>query len=295
MRAVRWLVCALVVSGCAAGPRGGARPRVLWLGGDVHLGAGDGAALAALPEVTRGEPVVVNLEGPLGDGAAASSAARLVNAPGTAKALARAGVRVASVENNHANDLGAAGRAATRAALLAAGVQPAGVARLGDVAVVALDLTEVHDLTGLAARLRTLRANASALVVTVHVTAPPSYLPTRELEAFVDTALAAGASVVAAQGTHALARVERRGDAVIAWGLGNVAFACACTDESDGLLLRVELDAQGRVTRATVVPIDAGLRGAPVRPAKDAALTLELLESLGSSALSRTSQGAELQ
>lgn len=298
MRAVRWFACAvLVLSGCAARPGGEARPAALWLGGDVHLGAGDGAALAPLPALVHGEPVVVNLEGPLGADAETSSAARLVNAPSAAAALERAGVRVAGVENNHARDLGDAGREATRTGLLAAGVQPAGTARLQlaatRVTVVALDLAEVKDLEQLGAGLRARRAESDALVVTVHVTAPPSYLPTPELEAVVETALAAGASVVAAHGTHAVARVERRGDAVIAWGLGNLAFACHCTEETDGLLLRVELDARGRVTRTTVVPVDAGLHGEAFRPAKDAALTLELLESLGSSPLRRVAAGAE--
>lgn len=107
------------------------------------------------------------------------------------------------------------------------------------------------------------------------------------MEAAVEAALAAGATVVAAHGTHQLARVERRGRAVIAWGLGNLAFACACTDETDGLLLRVELDADGAALRAAVVPVDAGLRGEAVRPAREAALVFDLLESLGSSPLTR--------
>lgn len=299
MRPVRWLACVvLVVSGCAARPGGEARAAALWFGGDVHLGAGDGTALAALPALVHGEPVVVNLEGPLGADAERSSASRLVNAPGAAAALAKVGVRVAGVENNHARDLGDAGRAATRAGLLAAGVQPAGTARLElagtRVTVVALDLAEVKDVAQLAAELRSRRAETDALVVTVHVTAPPSYLPTPELEAVVETSLAAGASVVAAHGTHALARVERRGDAVIAWGLGNLAFACDCTEETDGLLLRVALAARGRVSRATVVPVDAGLHGEAFGPAKDAKLTLELLESLGSSPLQRHDGTAEL-
>lgn len=291
------LACALLLSGCVAAPDTAPRAAVLWLGGDVHLGAGDGHALDGLRALTGGDAVVVNLEGPLGEGAETSSAQRLVNAPGAAAALARAGVRVAGVENNHARDLGAAGREATRAGLLAAGVLPAGAVELPlpglRVAVVAVDLSNATDVAGLEAELRARRATADALVVTVHVTAPPSYLPTPELEAVVEAALAAGASVVAAHGTHALARVERRGDAVIAWGLGNLVFACACTDETDGLLLRVELGAGGRVTRATVVPVEAGLRGAALRPAREAALTLELLESLGSSPLRRTGGAAE--
>ncbi|MEW5741849.1 MAG: CapA family protein [Myxococcota bacterium] len=328
------LALLVVLSACAARPVGQASPAVLWLGGDVHLGAGDGAALLPVREVTGGEALVVNLEGPVGDGAAASTAERLVNGPGAAKALAAAGVRAAQVDNNHAGDLGVDGRAATRRALEAAGVLPAGVARFSlgatRVVLVGVDLgpATVHSARTsegappasgtsdtsapapfattaagwvegessdvLERRLRAAKTPEEALIVTFHVTGPPSYLPTPELEAAVEAALRAGATVVAAHGTHAVARVERRGDAVIAWGLGNLVFDCRCTEEEEGLLLRVELDASGRVGPALVVPVDAGLHGTAVRPARDRALLLRLLESLGSTPLRPAGLGARL-
>jgi poly-gamma-glutamate capsule biosynthesis protein CapA/YwtB (metallophosphatase superfamily) len=297
LRAPTLAALGLVLAGCATAPARAPAAAVLWLGGDVHLGAGDGRALALLRDVTGGEPALVNLEGPLGDDAGASSAARLVNAPSVPRVLASVGVWAAGVENNHADDLGAAGRDATRAGLEAAGVTPLGLEHRvlggGVVALAAVDLSRPVDASALESQLRRLRVGATALIVTFHVTAPPSYLPTPELEAAVEAALAAGASVVAAHGTHALARVERRGRAVIAWGLGNLVFACQCTDEDDGLLLRVELDATGGVTRATVVPVEAGLHGAPLRLAADPGLTLQLLESLGSSPLRRAGDRAD--
>ena len=189
----------------------------------------------------------------------------------------------AGIVNNHAADGDAA---ATRSALAAARVAPLGteVVLLNGLAVV----LSAHDLTGgvpagLADALKAARARGAVLVVTFHVTGPPSFLPKPELEEAVGLALDAGATVIAAHGTHAVARVERRGGAVIAWGLGNLVFACRCTEETDGLVLRVELDANGRVTRAEAIPIEAGLHGRDAALARDPALALKLLESLGSS------------
>ncbi|MBI5481423.1 MAG: CapA family protein [Deltaproteobacteria bacterium] len=329
---MRW-ACVLLVAGCAARPGGETRGAALWFGGDVHLGARGEGVLAALPGLTGGEPVVVNLEGPVGDGAASAAPERLVNAVGVPALLAKAGVRVAGVENNHALDIGEAGREATKQALNAAGVTPSGpvrrtvwparpptdgqqgaggggsllelaeappshaetaLLRVGalPLAVVSIDLARgipAHHVFELRAAL----PPSGALVVAFHVTGPLSYLPTGELELAVEFALQAGATVIVAHGTHAPARVERRGRAVIAWGLGNLAFDCPCTDERDGLLLRVELAADGAVTRATVVPVDAGLHGAPLRPAANAGLALDLLESLESSPLRRSTDRAD--
>ena len=282
----------LVLCACSARPLSGAGA-ALWLGGDVHLGAGGREMLGSLPELTHGEPVVVNLEGPVGDGAEASSSRRLANGRGVPAALARAGVRIAGVENNHANDLGESGRRETLASLTAAGLAPAGVVHvvLGGqrVMVVAVDLTPgvPEDLPA-----RLAHPADELLVATFHVTRPASYLAAPELEEAVEVALGAGARVIAAHGTHAVARVERRGSTIIAWGLGNLAFDCRCTDEGDGLLVRVELGHDG-VTRATVVPVDSGLHGSPVRPAKNAPLALDLLESLASTPLRRSADRAD--
>jgi hypothetical protein len=152
-----------------------------------------------------------------------------------------------------------------------------------------------HDLTtgvpaGLPDELRGARAAGDVLVSTFHVTGPPSYLPRPELRDAVGAALAAGARVIAAHGTHAVGPVERRGDAVIAWGLGNLLFACDCTGEVDGAILRVSIE--GDAVRAHIVPIDAGLRGGAARPGHDPALVVDLLDALGSSPLRREASGA---
>ena len=101
--------------------------------------------------------------------------------------------------------------------------------------------------------------------------------------------------MIASHGSHAPGPVERRGDTVIAWGLGNLAFNCKCTDEKDGLVLALLLNSRNsgeRIAEAGVVPIDAGLRGNPSKPARNPELIFDLLEAIGSSELRRQGQRA---
>lgn len=245
-------------------------PVRLWFGGDVHVGDG---GLPALPLAGLG---VVNFEGPIGEGP--SSAEHLVNASASLQ-----GVKVAWVENNHADDEGEEGRQRTRAGLEAAGIAPAGVAVAGRVVFMGVDLQK----GAFGADFDEARSRADVLVVGFHVTGPPLLLPPPELEVAVDLALAHGATLVVAHGTHAIARVERRGPAVIAWGLGNLMFACPCTDQKDGLVVEVELDGAGHVGGAWAVPVTAGLQGGVPALSDQPELVFDLLESLNSSALVR--------
>jgi len=287
-------VLVLVLASCREPSRPG--PARLWLGGDVHLGTSGASAearLAPLTPLVDGAAGIVNLEGPIVDDGAEIAAGQLGNGAGLVAGLARAGVRVAGVANNHAADRGADGAARTIRTLRAAGVLPAGGA--AGPAVVDVRGTRVVvvqiDLGGgaparLGAELVAARRLGDLLVVTFHVTGPPSYLPPPELRTAVDQAVTAGADVIAAHGSHALGAVERRGGAVIAWGLGNLLFHCDCTDERDGALLLVDLD-HGRVRAAAIVPIDAALDGGTAAPAAQPALIFELLASLRSTPLER--------
>ncbi|HVE86564.1 MAG TPA: CapA family protein [Myxococcales bacterium] len=273
----------------AAGPRAAAR---LWIGGDVFLGAAPAGLLAGVASVEKGRAGVINLEGPVGAAAAPGGGIRLVQPPAALEELRRAGVKVALIANNHAQDAGPGGDARTAEAARGAGLVPAG----GPAGIGLLEgggvriAVTAHDLTpgvpaALGGELAAARARADVLIATFHVTGPPLYRPRPELEAAVEIALAAGAAVVAAEGTHALGKVERRGGAVIAWGLGNLVMACGCTDETDGALLEVDLDGQG-APGAAVVPVEAGLQGHPASAAaEDATGIYELLERLGSSPL----------
>lgn len=294
------LTAGIVTAACRRRqPEPGGPPIALWLGGDVHLGERGVLTLEGLASFTDDAIGIVNLEGPVsaepfvGRGAGEAKVV-LSNGPATLPSLKRAGVGVIGIANNHDDDGGS--HRATAQALEAAGLgvaQPAGpaISKLGGRRLV----VTAHDLTrgvppNLGAALAAGRAAGDALVSTFHVTGRPSFVPRPELREGVELALAAGARVVAAHGTHAVGPVERRGEAVVAWGLGNLAFTCDCTKERDGAILRVVLHPAG--VEAVIVPIDAGLEGRSVRPARDPSLMLDLFAAIGSSPLTRGERSA---
>ncbi|MBL8918823.1 MAG: CapA family protein [Myxococcaceae bacterium] len=256
---------------------------MLWFGGDVHFGLDGGAALEGL---SLDGPLVVNLEGPISRAPRASRADALFNPPDAAKRLAAARVIAAGVDNNHALDDGPAGVAFTNATLRAVGIEPLG-ATSSPVPMLQVDLSR-----GVPAELRAQLEVHRPTVLLLHVLAPPLYLPEPPLREAVELAVSQRVPAVLAHGSHALGAVERRGDTVIAWGLGNLAFDCACTTEDEGLLVRLELEPQ-RVTRATVAPVRAGLQGRAVRLPDDASADLALLESLGSRLHQKTATRAD--
>jgi poly-gamma-glutamate capsule biosynthesis protein CapA/YwtB (metallophosphatase superfamily) len=134
--------------------------------------------------------------------------------------------------------------------------------------------------------LESSRRQGELLIASFHVDGPPSYLPRPELQSAVKIAQEAGAKIVVAHGTHAIGPVERRGDLVIAWGLGNLVFACDCTKEREGLLLEVVLRG-GEIESASIIPIEAGLKGEPARLSADPNGVFDLLEGIGSAKLMR--------
>ena len=268
----------------------------LWIAGDLHWGDGGAEVLAPLRSlVPAGSLGVLNLEGPIGARpsdkapAAAGEAPVLSNSEAVPELLRGLGVGVVGVANNHADDLREAGRRRTIEALRGVGIDPVG----GDAGSVIVERGglrlgfSAHYLrpgapVSVAEELRRLRAEVDHLIATFHVDAPPSYLPSAELRDGAEQAVEAGASVVAAHGSHALARLERRGEAVIAWGLGNLAFACRCTDEVDAGILRIRLR-PGELALVEWIPIAAGLDGQPVAAHPEAPLLFELMGSLRSS------------
>ncbi|NUP07155.1 MAG: hypothetical protein HOW73_13960 [Polyangiaceae bacterium] len=262
-----------------------------WIGGDVYLARGRTPKLAeGLDHLLGGATGIVNLEGPIGDEAPAAGDGeiRLANAPSSLAQLRAANVRVVGIANNHESDLGPGSVERTHRALVSEGFAPChGVATEIVIGGTRIGIT-AHDLAPQSGndRIREDLARAhdvDLLVATFHVTGPPSYLPRPELRSAIDTALRAGARVIVAHGTHALAPVERRDDAVIAWGLGNLVFDCTCTQEVDGGILHVTIE--GNRIQAKIIPVDAGLDGKPARPAHNAALIFELLAAIGSSPL----------
>lgn len=269
----------------------------LWLGGDVNLGEGGQGQLQDIAGMVQGATGIVNLEGPVTE-RLPQDRLRLWNAPRTLSELSALKIRVAGIANNHASDAGSSGADQTRERLRDAGILAAGgsagpaVFRANDlaIAVTAQDLT-LGVPASLEAELTSARRQADVLIATFHVTGPPSYLPRPELRRAVEIAYRAGANLIVAHGTHALGPVERRPHALIAWGLGNVAFACECTQEEDAMLLRVTVQ-RDKVVGAQILPLRAGINSRRAEPASDPGAIFDLLEAIGSNKLERKGNAA---
>ena len=268
---------AVLALGCGA-----QAPAAIWIGGDVQVAQPSPERFAALARIAG--TGIVNLEGPIGAALRPISAEHLVNHDDVPGLLRAVGVGVIGLANNHRDDLGAAGVAASVERIEAAGLKAVDRARaaqwtLGDSSIRVV----VGEVADLAQMITDLSVPATTRIATLHVLAPPSYLPSDSTRNAVDALLGAGADVVAVHGSHALGPVERRGAAIIAWGLGNLAFDCACTREDEALILRVWRTHGGRGALAgQVVPIQAGLGGRPVALHADTAGIIELLRGLGS-------------
>ena len=272
----------------------------LWFGGDVHFGNTAQDPLLLLRPVTNEDLGVINLEGPVhepADTVYGNKALRLFNAPQTVDYLATLNVKVATVANNHQDDAGREGKNTTDEALRRTGVLPAGgsgssvVYRAGKYRLVFAAYVLSGPLPAdLAEELVQLRRAGDILIVLFHVSGNPGYLPDARLKKAVEIALRAQASIVVSHGSHDVGPVERRDGAVIAWGLGNLAFNCRCTDEREAVILAVTVDPARKerpIASSCVIPIDAGMQGQASTPARDAAATFDLLEAIGSSRLSR--------
>jgi hypothetical protein len=272
MPCAKWLLTGLILTACSSAPT-----RV-WIAGDVQMTGECARRLAALD--TWPGTGIVNLEGPVGP-PRPLSAQQLYNTAAVVPALVARGVKVVGMANNHRLDRGAAGSTVTRRAIVDAGARPADRARPARWRVngrqVQVTAGEPGDLAQMQADLR---QPADLHIASLHVVAPPSYLPDADTRATVEALLKSGADVVAVHGSHAVAAVEWRGRQLIAWGLGNLAFDCRCTQEDEGMVLLLAFDEAG--LKARVVPIRAGLMGAPVTAHPDAAGVLDLLRGLGS-------------
>lgn len=283
-------------------------PGALWFGGDVHFGVSARSGLSDIAPSLAGAVGIVNLEGPLtregrsfdeAAGGATWEGSRIVltNPTDAPAKLYELGVRAVSTANNHRMDAGVTGVSRTASALEHARLlslshvpefRPITASRS---TLIAYDLENPAAPHQLAQALDEAATHQPSLrVVSLHVTGPASYLPRPELVTAVEVAVAHGADIVFAHGTHVIGPVERRGATVIAWGLGNLFFDCECTTEYEALILRVSL-APGHP--AQVIPIRAGLGGRDASLSTDPDGVFDLLAALGSSPLRRGPVAAE--
>ena len=274
-------------------PKAQQKPAIpVWIAGDVNLGEGGKNQLKDIAALVKDAAGIVNLEGPAMRPSARGKL-HVWNSSQALQELRTANVRVAGIVNNHALDAGQYAPVKTAELLrdnkiLAAGgfVGPA-ILRLpgGSVVITAHDLS--HGVPAkLQSDLASARRRGDVLIATFYATGPASYIPRPDLREAVETAYRSGADVITANGTHALGAIERRGHAIIAWGLGSVAFACDCSDEKNSILLRLDIQPHGDIT-ATVIPIQPGINSQPAEPSKDPDGVFNLLESLGSTKLER--------
>jgi hypothetical protein len=218
----------------------------------------DGEDLLAevAPLLSAADVAFANLEGPLLDAGPSEKCAR--SKPGRCyafrvptrygKLLARAGVDVVSLANNHVGDFGDAGRLSTRATLDALGIRYAGapgeVARLAvrgaRVALVAFSTSggtnDLRDLDEASRIVAEAAASADLVVVSFHGGAegadrqhvppgPEQFLgeDRGDLRAFARAVVGAGADLVIGHGPHVVRGMEVVEGRLVAYSLGNFA------------------------------------------------------------------------
>lgn len=149
----------------------------IWVGGDVLLGRavgpilaqGDarGAVLEAVHSITRGEPLVINLEGALAEGAVANlpPTAHIMDASLALPTLRGLGVVAAGLANNHSWDFGGGVAEETAQMLEGAGItplQPNGAVDLGALRIIAANMLPGRDPYQTPDRLRDLLCLSAA-------------------------------------------------------------------------------------------------------------------------------------
>jgi poly-gamma-glutamate synthesis protein (capsule biosynthesis protein) len=274
----------------------GAAPVTVSAAGDLHLGsASTGAHVAPLSGLLQGDVRFVNLEGPVTKSGRESGLAAdgtptgplRFNAPPAAAKWLKGRVDAVSLANNHALDQGEQGLAETVALLRAQGIQAATsstdavLERKGRrLRLIARELPgpwTPETEAALEARVRQAREEGPVLV-SLHWGSTGALLPTEDQRRLAGRLIDAGATAVLGHGPHTPQGIERRGRGIIAYSLGNLAFACGCTEERDAYVLRFRIDKGGAAVDVEAVPLEAGLR-APPRRARDAGVA-QLLQSL---------------
>jgi poly-gamma-glutamate synthesis protein (capsule biosynthesis protein) len=244
------------------------------------------------PRLDVADLFIGNLESPLSAARGSGSWERVYRGPAEAAPALRVGRQtVMALANNHILEHGSALVTETRSLLSAAGVQPVGYesdgstdraaleVRIDGVGVQILAASLIRDLTGRAvepeaqeARLvRQLRGSAADLrIVTLHWGDEYSTLPSAKQRQLARNLADAGAHLILGHHPHVLQPVERIGDALVAYSLGNFVFDQDWTDDTrTGGILEVRLDAGG-VREWEFVPTICG-RDCRPRPATGAA------------------------
>lgn len=257
--------------------------------GDIMLGGRTTAAIkehgadypldAVLPLLQRSQLVLGNLEGPFARKAQkmARNFSYRVN-PALAMALARAGVNVMTLANNHLLDCGRAGVVETLEALARANIAALGAGINTEAAHVPV-IREVGGLRigllgyywnsrcaarenlpgsamdtpeALASDIGRLRGQVDRVVVTFHWGIPYEREPLPEDRAKARFAIDCGADVVIGHHPHVIQPIEVHRGRPIIYSVGNFAFGSG-NSKAEGLLVALQLDP--RRTKVAIYPL----------------------------------------
>jgi poly-gamma-glutamate capsule biosynthesis protein CapA/YwtB (metallophosphatase superfamily) len=234
---------------------------VIAFGGDVMIPEKVGKARTAAflsgvaTTFSKADAAFVNLEGPIGGDPADMKKCKtedchiLGQSPWIAESLARIGVKVVSVANNHAGDMGKSGMASTDAALAKAGIKASGrvnhkiaVLETGGMRIAFLGFASFSGVPDLRDRVSALdqiydaKARYDAVVVSMHAGCEgdfASMIPDGEekcygenrgdTKGFAHAAAAAGATIVVGHGPHVPRGWENWNGVPIFYSLGNLA------------------------------------------------------------------------
>jgi poly-gamma-glutamate capsule biosynthesis protein CapA/YwtB (metallophosphatase superfamily) len=252
-----------------------------------------GDPFADVAELLRADLVVGNLESPVMHEIPEHSPLRHghrfgASAPAVA-ALAHAGFSVMSVANNHANDLARDGLLQTPEVLRAAGITPVGGAvregsplrietlehrgwRIGLLSATtwlnnapapgdpALPVVATRDLERMLVPLvEQARPEHDLVIVLLHWGRERRERPEPAQLHAAHALIDAGADLVIGHHPHVLQGVERHGDGLVAYSLGNFLFPAREEAFRDSAILRVSVTAEPRrVARASLHPVRLG-------------------------------------
>jgi poly-gamma-glutamate capsule biosynthesis protein CapA/YwtB (metallophosphatase superfamily) len=234
---------------------------VIAFGGDVMVPEKVGKAktaafLSGLAETfSKADAAFVNLEGPIGGDPADTKKCKtedcyiLHQSPWIAESLARIGVKVVSVANNHAEDMGKSGRSSTDAALAKAGIKAAGrsngkIAMLetGGMRIAFLGFAsfsgvpDLREQDSALAKIRAAKDHYDVVVVSMHAGCEgeeAGEIPDGEescfgenrgdTKGFARAAADAGATIIVGHGPHVPRGWENWNGVPIFYSLGNLA------------------------------------------------------------------------
>ena len=260
------------------------RPVVVAAVGDVNLGDRIATAIrsyggnypwtSVAPVLRAADIAVANLECAVSTGGTpASKAYTFRGDPAALSAVAKAGVDVVSLANNHSLDFGIDAFRDTIRHLKKAGVTPVGgggdlsaarapalvtagglrfaILAYSDIRPYGFDATPLRpgaapaDVTALASDVRRARRKADSVIVYFHWGVELARSPDYRQQAFAAAAFNAGATVVLGAHPHVLQPVRRVGRRLVAWSLGNFVFGAQSAGTSNTGILTIGLDRLG--------------------------------------------------